>query len=358
MYFNTHIFYNIHLHIYSIFFFFLMIRRPPRSTLFPYTTLFRSPDARVARQQRAVGKRGPVAPDRGIEALGATRVYVVADALDPFDVGAEAGLAGQVERHVHAEAAGLWHRVDQAGERRAARERVVIALRVELARCELARVAFDAFRHARGFQSRAVDEQPRLYLFIPRSQNDPVGNSFGFLQGTLQREHRAVRLGVAEVREHQRVAVDDAGRGRVERGDAVQLGLERERLLARHPHHVGDAIGVRLSLDFLQLRQLFLVAGDDQLAAAPVRDAVRDAVLVEQPLSLHAARRLEAAFRVIDSRVNDFRIARAGVRADRILGLQDDDFAARRGEGARHREADHARADDDGLYAFQVRMRL
>src|SRR5579864_9745588 len=28
----------------SFLFFFLMIRRPPRSTLFPYTTLFRSPD--------------------------------------------------------------------------------------------------------------------------------------------------------------------------------------------------------------------------------------------------------------------------------------------------------------------------
>src|SRR2546429_1522581 len=27
----------------SVIFFFLMIRRPPRSTLFPYTTLFRSP---------------------------------------------------------------------------------------------------------------------------------------------------------------------------------------------------------------------------------------------------------------------------------------------------------------------------
>src|SRR5260221_13385929 len=27
---------------YTLFFFFLMIRRPPRSTLFPYTTLFRS----------------------------------------------------------------------------------------------------------------------------------------------------------------------------------------------------------------------------------------------------------------------------------------------------------------------------
>src|SRR6266487_6650804 len=29
--------------MFILFFFFLMIRRPPRSTLFPYTTLFRSP---------------------------------------------------------------------------------------------------------------------------------------------------------------------------------------------------------------------------------------------------------------------------------------------------------------------------
>ncbi len=32
--------------LFSIFFFFLMIRRPPRSTLFPYTTLFRSGNER------------------------------------------------------------------------------------------------------------------------------------------------------------------------------------------------------------------------------------------------------------------------------------------------------------------------
>src|SRR5260370_13516646 len=30
-----------------LFFFFLMIRRPPRSTLFPYTTLFRSPQSQI-----------------------------------------------------------------------------------------------------------------------------------------------------------------------------------------------------------------------------------------------------------------------------------------------------------------------
>src|SRR2546425_9023762 len=35
-----------------LFFFFLMIRRPPRSTLFPYTTLFRSKRARRGRPHR------------------------------------------------------------------------------------------------------------------------------------------------------------------------------------------------------------------------------------------------------------------------------------------------------------------
>src|SRR5256885_7539735 len=34
---------------FASFFFFLMIRRPPRSTLFPYTTLFRSPGSPIRR---------------------------------------------------------------------------------------------------------------------------------------------------------------------------------------------------------------------------------------------------------------------------------------------------------------------
>src|SRR5258708_20334590 len=40
---------------YTILFFFLMIRRPPRSTLFPYTTLFRSElDQRFAPLNRRI----------------------------------------------------------------------------------------------------------------------------------------------------------------------------------------------------------------------------------------------------------------------------------------------------------------
>src|SRR5438309_9280729 len=47
-------------------FFFLMIRRPPRSTLFPYTTLFRSgenaPLAEAVLQLRAQGHEGLPGP--------------------------------------------------------------------------------------------------------------------------------------------------------------------------------------------------------------------------------------------------------------------------------------------------------
>src|SRR6266446_8180026 len=42
------------------FFFFLMIRRPPRSTLFPYTTLFRSAHAQC---RRCVARRDAMARD-------------------------------------------------------------------------------------------------------------------------------------------------------------------------------------------------------------------------------------------------------------------------------------------------------
>src|SRR3712207_8497166 len=41
-----------------------MIRRPPRSTLFPYTTLFRSVDLARIEQPRAVREPGPLGLER------------------------------------------------------------------------------------------------------------------------------------------------------------------------------------------------------------------------------------------------------------------------------------------------------
>src|SRR5438105_13768896 len=47
---------------FLLFFFFLMIRRPPRSTLFPYTTLFRSTCHQVQPNQATYQKRQKCQP--------------------------------------------------------------------------------------------------------------------------------------------------------------------------------------------------------------------------------------------------------------------------------------------------------
>src|SRR3712207_5555530 len=69
--------------------FFLMIRRPPRSTLFPYTTLFRSPQpAADAHQERVVAARAAagaaLSADDGVDgaARGAGRPLAVGGAAD------------------------------------------------------------------------------------------------------------------------------------------------------------------------------------------------------------------------------------------------------------------------------------
>ena len=55
----------------------------------------------------------------------------------------------------------------------------------------------------------------------------------------LERDHGAMRLGVAPQREHIGVAVDDPGRGRQQRPLSLERGLERARLLAGEPDEIG-----------------------------------------------------------------------------------------------------------------------
>src|SRR3712207_7284898 len=49
-----------------------MIRRPPRSTLFPYTTLFRSPGDNEAARGLARGRRGGARTSRAARLRGTT----------------------------------------------------------------------------------------------------------------------------------------------------------------------------------------------------------------------------------------------------------------------------------------------
>src|SRR5688572_31419713 len=54
-----------------MYFFFLMIRRPPRSTLFPYTTLFRSAAVATYVRNAWTNKVGGVTPQQVTAALDA-----------------------------------------------------------------------------------------------------------------------------------------------------------------------------------------------------------------------------------------------------------------------------------------------
>src|SRR5438552_16513604 len=75
-----------------VYFFFLMILRPPRSTLFPYTTLFRSAGLRRDVHRRTCltldGRRGPRRRDRA-PLLGGAR--------QPVEPEIREGLRGQVQ---------------------------------------------------------------------------------------------------------------------------------------------------------------------------------------------------------------------------------------------------------------------
>src|SRR2546421_8428214 len=61
--------------ILILYFFFLMIRRPPRSTLFPYTTLFRSPRAGEEIEVCLAEVSSLQSGRRGLDDLARLRVY-------------------------------------------------------------------------------------------------------------------------------------------------------------------------------------------------------------------------------------------------------------------------------------------
>src|SRR3712207_7556991 len=74
-------------------FFFLMIRRPPRSTLFPYTTLFRSSDHRAIGPERTADRGGE---ERDVDRMSAldSGFYFAESENTPMHVGSVAVFEG------------------------------------------------------------------------------------------------------------------------------------------------------------------------------------------------------------------------------------------------------------------------
>src|SRR3712207_9572647 len=74
-------------------FFFLMIRRPPRSTLFPYTTLFRS------EEQRGIGEVSRHRADVGVGGEEVRHLQVRDRAQGPFEADDAAAGGWRSEEH-------------------------------------------------------------------------------------------------------------------------------------------------------------------------------------------------------------------------------------------------------------------
>src|SRR5256886_13020123 len=98
-----------------LFFFFLMIRRPPRSTLFPYTTLFRSPHADPNTTMVQVANGGGLHPARNV--VGGDYLHLVRfgirSATDPI-VRDSIEVIGRVLKRDLAEGPG-WRRYNHDG---------------------------------------------------------------------------------------------------------------------------------------------------------------------------------------------------------------------------------------------------
>src|SRR5258708_12537141 len=83
-------------------FFFLMIRRPPRSTLFPYTTLFRSPAMRAVALTTDTSLLTACANDLGFDEVFSRQVEALAEPGDLLVLHSTSGESPNVIRAAQA----------------------------------------------------------------------------------------------------------------------------------------------------------------------------------------------------------------------------------------------------------------
>src|SRR6185437_11226542 len=262
------------------------------------------PNAGIARLESAVGDARPIAADRRVELVAAPRVDSVIDAVDPFGIGTETRRAAHIERQMHAEPRMLWHGIDEALKWGAARKREINAAAIVISWDRRRRNSRDAPRQRRRVKPGAVDEQiavERHPLAAADLEREAVARDAAFEHRRTQHHAGAGILGIGLISLHQRMAVDDAGRGRMEGGDATQRRLHRARIVAVEPFEIGDARRFRMFDDALERRGLVIAHADDELADALMRYVSLSAIGVELLAPLDAEARFQTAFGIIET---------------------------------------------------------
>jgi len=298
---------------------------------------------------------GPIAARPVPGPLGECRIHrQMARRVRPFDIGAEAHVIAQIERHMHAQPVRLRHRIDQLCRGRRAGDGGIIALRVQ--RLEIPPRAITAAGVIQGHRAMAgavhdpPGAQPRGGAVRAHADHRRA------IRARLDRRHTLTegdataggfRLG--EQGHGEGVAVDDAGHRHMQGRRPGDGRRARLHLVCFQPGEVRHAVGLTARHDAGQGFALGGVRGHHQLAAAPVRQIACVQIRVQALAPGRAQHRLVRTGRVVKPRVDDLAVARGGVLQGTRLGLEQDDVRAIQGEGARRGDADHAGTDDDGV---------
>src|SRR5258708_10123876 len=250
---------------FTLFLCFLMIRRPPRSTLFPYTTLFRSgrsrrsgapvaPRARTRshrsrRDPRRAGCRGRAPDTRAPRGGRAARRSGSPTVPCPRSGGSRRGPSARRRYRPPSSRLDLLARLEERDDHALGRE-LVTDERLHLHPAVAAAQLLDDRDEAAGVARPHEPLEP--HLLDRREEPDAVA--------VLRQRHRADGRGLGE-----RLGEDDAGHDRIARKVALPVPLLAGEVV------LGDAAHARLQL------------GDavDEQEGAAVRDEHLDALLVQ-----------------------------------------------------------------------------
>ena len=154
-------------------------------------------------------------------------------------------------------------------------------------------------------------------LFPADGQIETVVANPAGKHGGAEHDHRAGRFGLALKGKHQRMAVDDTGRGGQQSGNAPQRRFEPLRLARREPLQIIDAVRPGRIGDTFDADDLTLFSSYDQLANLGMRDSMLAAIGVKALAPGDTAACLQAAGRIIKPTMNYLAVARRGLKPDR-----------------------------------------
>src|SRR5437773_471058 len=144
----------------------------------------------------------------------------------------------------------------------------------------------------------------------------------------------------------------DTGRWRPQRGGRVNRRLAPADERAIDELELFNAVSRTAELERLEIGDVMLVAGDDELAAARVRNAVPSAELVQQVAALDAEPRLERAGRIVDAGMNHTAVVCARVQTSARMSFDDARGIALGGDSPGRGKAGHAGSDNRYIDAF------